>query len=671
MISFFLNLRSTDNLSNKSIAPRNNETKVQKPRKKLSKEYIKNMINDNVFSTGDVSKRKSKNKSSVWNRIKRVLDENQKDLTGYYFCSICTEIIVNETNSTTPFHRHICVTSKEKGQPAITQYTALLSAKKPTKISAQDQQNLRNGIIQFICSDLRPFNAVEGKGFCAAMSAAIKIGQTYPSLESTEIKKILPSRSTIQRDIESKADVAKENVKVKLKNAFESFGGSACSSDLWSDEYRQRNYIAVTAHIPVLSEKEIKYERYILGVEEVKEIVKTKEVIESHILEMLSTYGFSENDAKLSIYFVTDRGSQFKAMDKFQRANCFAHMLNNIVKATCNDHELKGIISNAKDLVRYIKKAGLNYRSDLRLKSYCETRWSTVYTMLRSIVLKFEEIYKVLEHRQKQNRRYNDCSKYIECLHKSTLSVIVDFLENFKVWTDYIEADKCITIHRVLVDWPQKVMKHLVPTTELDPNISNSNNFKLIEGIKALGREYIRDTMKNDFTPTMEQNIAVALHIRMKKLKKMSPAIREATYQKINDLISTNAVASASEAPPRQSQRTSINLFDSFADSEDEMTNATDTKYCKELEEYLHLSIPDKREYELDDTTQLTQWWFKHKTVFPNLFKLFMRISSIPASSAPSERCFSVTGQIISDRRSCIKPENVENIIMCRNLYQN
>ncbi|XP_031635229.1 uncharacterized protein LOC116348390 [Contarinia nasturtii] len=208
--------------------------------------------------------------------------------------------------------------------------------------------------------------------------------------------------------------------------------------------------------------------------------------------------------------------------------------------------------------------------------------------------------------------------------------------------------------------------------TILEPEVFQNKNVELIEAIKTFGRNYIQ-TIESDFKPTMEHNIATALYIRMKKLTKMDAATREKTYDKINELISNTAVEPIAKV--QKKKRTSNNLFDSFADSDDDGANHSGglmnaDKYCQELQDYLQMKLPDSEIDDNNDTAFITQWWFKHRTIFPNLFKLFMRISAIPASSAPSERCFSVTGQVISERRSCILPQNVENIIMCRNIYE-
>lgn len=245
--------------------------------------------------------------------------------------------------------------------------------------------------------------------------------------------------------------------------------------------------------------------------------MKSKEVVETHILEALERYGFSAGIVKSSLFLVTDRGPQFRTTDKFNRANCWAHLMNNVVQEMCTDSEVKQIISDAASLVRYMKKAGLNHQLGMSLKSYVDTRWSTVYIMLRSIIPHYESIYQLLEKREKVDKKNRGCLKYIECLPKSTLDRIAEFLKPFKTWTDLIEADMTFTLHKV---WPVylKMMAHLTIACEDDPLVSNEKNFQLIEAMKVLGRNYIRKR-EDAFNPTMEQRMAVALHPRLKKLK--------------------------------------------------------------------------------------------------------------------------------------------------------
>lgn len=312
----------------------------------LPKEVVIRGIRDSEFSIGEVVRRNSKNNSLAWDHIRCIFDGNKNVIDGKYFCLNCSEVLVNDTKSTTPFLRHIKACNLKKKQIPITRYAKTsvdATAQNTVKVSMQHRQNLKDGMSQFVCNDLRPYLAVEGKGFVASMCAAFEVGQANPSLSRSDFIRILPGRTTVQKDIESKVDVAKKKVKGVLQQAYKAFGGFACTSDMWTDDFRQKSYITVTAHVPILNEEDITYARYVIGVEEVTENEKTKEVIEKYILAILSWYGFSEKEAE-SIYLVTDRGSNYKSINKFKRANCYAHMLHNIVKAMCKDTELSEVI---------------------------------------------------------------------------------------------------------------------------------------------------------------------------------------------------------------------------------------------------------------------------------------------------------------------------------------
>lgn len=45
-------------------------------------------------------------------------------------------------------------------------------------------------------------------------------------------------------------------------------------------------------------------------------------------------------------------------------------------------------------------------------------------------------------------------------------------------------------------------------------------------------------------------------------------------------------------------------------------------------------------------------WWEERKFAFPNLYKVMKSRLCVPATSVPSERMFSKTGQICNERRS-------------------
>jgi hypothetical protein len=59
-------------------------------------------------------------------------------------------------------------------------------------------------------------------------------------------------------------------------------------------------------------------------------------------------------------------------------------------------------------------------------------------------------------------------------------------------------------------------------------------------------------------------------------------------------------------------------------------------------------------------------WWKERAFRFPLLAQLARRLLAIPASSAPSERLFSESGQLVSQKRASLHPDTVEDIMLLR-----
>ncbi len=81
-----------------------------------------------------------------------------------------------------------------------------------------------------------------------------------------------------------------------------------------------------------------------------------------------------------------------------------------------------------------------------------------------------------------------------------------------------------------------------------------------------------------------------------------------------------------------------------------------------ELSNYLTPSI-DKEQDPL-------AWWKTHSVSFPHLAKLACKYLSIPATSSPSERVFSASGNIITCQHSSLKPAMVDRLVfLAKNLF--
>lgn len=60
-------------------------------------------------------------------------------------------------------------------------------------------------------------------------------------------------------------------------------------------------------------------------------------------------------------------------------------------------------------------------------------------------------------------------------------------------------------------------------------------------------------------------------------------------------------------------------------------------------------------------------WWKKHTSTYPHLSQLFKKYLCIPATSVPSERAFSKAGELVSKKRSKLKPSNIHMLLFLNN----
>ena len=73
-----------------------------------------------------------------------------------------------------------------------------------------------------------------------------------------------------------------------------------------------------------------------------------------------------------------------------------------------------------------------------------------------------------------------------------------------------------------------------------------------------------------------------------------------------------------------------------------------------------------ENEREIGRNENPLEWWRSNKSKYPRIGKMAYRYLSIMASSAPSERMFSASGHLTSDRRSRLTPNNA-NILLFLN----
>lgn len=399
----------------------------------------------------------------------------------------------------------------------------------------------------------------------------------------------MPSRKTLSRNVVEKSNDVRNIISNDLRNALEFFGGFACTSDIWTDNFKRKSYLSIIAHYYLLIDGKIVSKVRIINMNTVNEEKRGINIF-NEMVNIFSEFKITKTEIEGKITFVTDRGgNMISALADCKRINCYAHIMNNIVHHMCTFQDIKDIISRTAALVRYIKITGQNDNPLLRssLKSYCETRFNTVVDMIDSVERSYDEIYELLREKQRLTKQTNLVSK-ITCLQHYDLKCIADCLRLFKEITIDIEGEKYETIHKI---WPayRKILKHL---------IRNEDDILIVKNMKEAGLKYIHsERNEKHIQPQPIHKLAAFLHPAFKNLSfcdvdekgEIHDHTRleiEATFDENANTSFNNTIESLATNEPRKNS----SLFDEFLtadESQDDQVPAV----SDEVEHYVKFSI--------------------------------------------------------------------------------
>jgi hypothetical protein len=122
------------------------------------------------------------------------------------------------------------------------------------------------------------------------------------------------------------------------------------------------------------------------------------------------------------------------------------------------------------------------------------------------------------------------------------------------------------------------------------------------------------------------------------------------------DLADAAATAStagylAPDMPPVKKSRS--DYLHQFEDED----NVTAPVVTDEVSTYLQTKV------HITDKFDILDWWRVNSSSFPRLSTVAKEVLAIPASSAASERSFSTAGATVSQRRTALNTDTVENIL--------
>lgn len=228
---------------------------------------------------------------------------------------------------------------------------------------------------------------------------------------------------------------------------------------------------------------------------------------------------------------------------------------------------------------------------------------------------------------------------------------ICEFLEPFKHASLEVQADRYPTISHVL-PWYDFLLDHsegIRDNTNVSESLHDSASaaFDKLEKYYNISSEHLTIAILLD--PRLKLHFFAAEGKDPVEVREQQ-RIAERHFRRTFDKYSIQHDVSRDVNPrPTYSNRTP---FDRFEIQDDHQVD--------EVENYLKLRRAPRE-------TQSLVWWKDHQAMFPVLAKMARDFMAIPATSAPSERCFSASGGMVSVRRTRLSDDSVESGMCLRN----
>lgn len=152
--------------------------------------------------------------------------------------------------------------------------------------------------------------------------------------------------------------------------------------------------------------------------------------------------------------------------------------------------------------------------------------------------------------------------------------------------------------------------------------------------------------------------IATALNPATKSLACLPPSHRDNVWTHLSSLVEAEEYHEANPVAAEHSKKFR------YAHSDEEEDDVQDASVSDAQSQNMVDNVIEeyKRISELHDNLDPLKWWRKQSNLDP-LKQVARRYLGCPATSVPSERVFSVAGNIVNKRRASLSGENVEMLV--------
>ncbi|CAF5050165.1 unnamed protein product [Rotaria magnacalcarata] len=285
------------------------------------------------------------------------------------------------------------------------------------------------------------------------------------------------------------------------------------------------------------------------------------------------------------------------------------------------------------------QSGGIQFKLPKTLKSSSGTPpWRSYFLIHNSLHQSYESLLIILRERGEQH--------HILQSDPQLLHEISTFMENFSLIFDNLEFSNQPTLQNVIPSYYRMTEYCIIDNKRKNSII----NLLKVQIAKELDEKYLTSTTQLHWIatyldPTFKDLLFVIGESYLLEQKK---SIKDGIYILADDC--KEAFLSNNQSSPK--------------------TNSPLTKK-KERRSFCHNACCTWTLYELPEDSNPLIFWRDQQNVLPILSKIAKSVFVIQASSAESERHFSMVGQVVTEERSQLDPECLESLVVLKEAYLN
>ncbi|KAK1904300.1 Zinc finger BED domain containing protein 1 [Dissostichus eleginoides] len=503
-------------------------------------------------------------------------------------------------------------------------------------IQPLQQSKVDQALVKMIATDFQPFSIVEDRGFRAYTEA---LDPSY----------VLPSRGTIsKRMLPNLFEKVRADIEEQIKTA-----PAVClTTDCWTSN-TTTSYMSVTCHYIT----DFKLRSNLLDCFVVTE-QHTSQNLAQELSRVAKEWGIQDKIAAC----VTDNASNIvRAVNdilKWNHVRCFAHWLNLTVRYSVHQSEIQALILKVKSIAEYVCRstvASAKLREmqlqmgqvQLRMKQDVATRWNSTYYMLQRVIEIKEPLVSTLA-------LINPLLPALTPEEWDITKEVCDILKPFEEGTVEMSSESFVTGSKAIL--MARGLQRIVAHRQRNPSIHEPQIWRK-DLSKLKGSECL---LKLHFWTLASKSMPLSMKGTQRKLSRVVGAATHAAKPKLPSTEEEEEEEEEEGGTPVSPPSEPVPKF--WADFEERVTTLRPgiknpiTEAMLEIKGFLAEPLIPRKADPLE-------WWRVRALVYHNVCTIMKTRLCIVATSVPSERVFSKTGQIITDRRNRLSPSKKRELV--------